>query len=247
MKINIKGPIIPSSQQWVYDWFGMEATSPQKVNDLIEKANGEDLDVEINSGGGSVFAASEIYTALKSYQGKTTGKIVGLAASAASVIAMGVKILSMSPTGQIMIHNSSTWTEGDYREMEHTADVLKSINDTIANAYRIKTGKTQEELLALMDNETWLTAQKAKELGFIDEIMFENESQWVANFNHSEMLPPEVINKVRNAIKSPNFQESQEDTERIDKKNQLKNQIEIAKSKLALEIEASYFNFKEEF
>jgi len=247
VKINIKGPIIPSSQQWIYDWFGMEAASPQKVNDLIEKANGEDLDVEINSGGGSVFAASEIYTALKSYQGKTTGKIVGLAASAASVIAMGVKKLSMSPTGQIMIHNSSTGAEGDYREMEHTADVLKSINDTIANAYRIKTGKTQEELLALMDNETWLTAQKAKELGFIDEVMFENESQWVANFNHSEMLPLEVINKVRNTIKSPNFQENQEDTEIIDKKNELKNQIEIAKSKLALEIEASYFNFKEEF
>ncbi|WP_315122332.1 head maturation protease, ClpP-related [uncultured Clostridium sp.] len=251
MKINIKGPIIPSSQQWIYDWFDIEATSPQKVNDLIEKANGEDLEIEINSGGGSVPAASEIYTALKSYTGNTVGRVVGLAASAASIIAMGVKKLLMSPTAQIMIHNCSTYTEGDYREMEHTADVLKIINDTIANAYRIKTGKTQEELLALMDKETWLTAQRAKELGFIDEIMFENESPWVANFNHSEMLPQEVINKVRNTVKNPNIQETTNEIDKVDKENQFKDQInsqiELAKAKLALEVEASYFNFREEF
>lgn len=244
MKINIKGPIIPSSQQWIYDWFGIEATSPQKVSDLIEKSNGEDLEVEINSGGGSVFSASEIYTALKSYNENVTVKIVGLAASAASVIAMAGKKIIMSPTAQIMIHNSSTSTQGDYREMEHTADVLKTINDTIANAYRIRTGMSQEDLLALMDKETWLSAKKALEYNFIDEVMFEGEAQWVANVNYSEMLPPEVINKVRNTVKNPNIQEIIEGKEDEDKKN---NQIELLKAKLALEIEASYFNLEEEF
>lgn len=239
-KINIKGPIIPSSYQRVYDWFGIEATSPKRVNELLEEANENDLDVEINSSGGSVPAGSEIYTALKSYKGNTNGKIVGLAASAASVIAMGCKNLSMSPTGQLMIHNSSTYASGDYRDMEHTAEVLKIVNETIANAYRIKTGKTQEELFALMDNETWMSAKKAKELGFIDEIMFEDENQFVANLNNSELLPPEVVNKVLNIIaKEAKPDESTEENEK-------NNQIELSKAKLALEIEASYFNYEEE-
>lgn len=207
-KINIKGPIVGNSDAWIYEWFGIEATSPQKVSDALEKANGEDIEVEINSGGGSVFAGSEIYTALKSYPGNVTVKIVGLAASAASVIAMAGNKVMMSPTAQMMIHNVSSCAEGDYREMEHTAEILKNANDTIANAYRLKTGKTQEELLRLMDKETWMTAQKAKELGFVDEIMFENDSQLVASTDYSGMLPPEVINKIRNTIKSPNVDEN---------------------------------------
>ncbi len=238
-KINIKGPIIPSSYQRVYDWFGIEAISPKRVNELLDEANGEDIDIEINSGGGSVPAGSEIYTALKSYKGNTNGRIVGLAASAASVIAMGCKNLSMSPTGQLMIHNSSTYASGDYRDMEHTAEVLKTVNETIANAYRIKTGKTQEELLALMDDETWMSAKRAKELGFIDEIMFEDENQFVANLGSSELLPPEVVNKVLNIIAK--------ETKPNEEPEVTKKQIELSKAKLALEIEASYFNFKEEF
>ena len=207
-KINIKGPIVGNSEAWIYEWFGIEATSPNSVSKVIDEANGEDLEVEINSGGGSVFAGSEIYTALKSYPGNVTVKIVGLAASAASVIAMAGNKVMMSPTAQMMIHNVSTYTSGDYRDMEHSAEVLKSANKTIANAYRLKTGKTQEELLKLMDNETWMTAQKAKELGFIDEIMFDEEQQLIANHGYSGLLPPEVINKIRNTIKNPNVDEN---------------------------------------
>jgi ATP-dependent Clp endopeptidase proteolytic subunit ClpP len=209
--VNIKGPIVSNSDAWIYEWFGIEATSPNSVNKVLEKANGEDIEVEINSGGGSVFAGSEIYTSLKSYKGNVTVKIVGLAASAASVIAMAGKKIMMSPTAQMMIHNVSSWASGDYRDMEHTAEVLKSANNTIANAYRLKTGKTQEELLSLMDDETWMTAEKAKELGFIDEIMFEDGIQLVANTDFSGMLPPEVINKIRNTVKNPlNSQQDEE-------------------------------------
>lgn len=203
-KINIKGPIVGNSEVWIYEWFGIEATSPNLVSKVIDEANGEDLEVEINSGGGSVFAGSEIYTILKDYKGHVTVKIVGLAASAASVIAMAGNKVMMSPTAQMMIHNVSTYTSGDYRDMEHSAEVLKSANNTVANAYRLKTGKTQEELLKLMDNETWMTAQKAKELGFIDEIMFDEEQQLIANHGYSGLLPPEVINKMRNMLKNPN-------------------------------------------
>ena len=207
MKVNIKGPIVGNSDAWIYEWFGIEATSPSMVDKVIEKANGEDLEVEINSGGGSVFAGSEIYTALKSYPGNVTVKIVGLAASAASVIAMAGKKVMMSPTAQMMIHNVSSCAEGDYREMEHTAEILKNANNTIANAYRLKTGKEQDELLSLMNKETWMTAQKAKELGFIDEIMFE-DIQLAASTSYSGLLPPEVINKMRNTVKNPVQNES---------------------------------------
>ena len=199
-RVNIKGPIVSNSDYSIYEWFGIEATCPKIVHDAIEKANGEDLEVIINSGGGSVFPASEIYTVLRDYAGNVIVKIVGLAASAASVVAMaGTKVL-MSPTAQMMIHNVTTYAEGDYRDMEHTAEILKNANDTIANAYRLKSGKTQEELLALMDNETWMTAQKAKELGLIDEIMFEDDVQLAASTDYSGLLPPEVINTMRNKL-----------------------------------------------
>ncbi|MBC8588087.1 head maturation protease, ClpP-related [Paratissierella segnis] len=222
MKVNIKGPIISNSEAWIYEWFGIEATSPNSVNKVLESAKGEDVEVEINSGGGSVFAGSEIYTALKSYQGNVTVRIVGLAASAASVIAMAGKKIIMSPTAQMMVHNVSSYAEGDYRSMEHTAEVLKSANNTIANAYRIKTGKTQEELLSLMDSETWMTAEKAKELGFIDEVMFENDIQLVASTDYSGMLPLEVINKIRNTIKNPINSEKNESDILMAKFNYLK-------------------------
>lgn len=203
-KVNIKGPIISSDEAWIYDWFGIENTSPKSVNKAIEEANGEELEVEINSGGGSVFAGSEIYTALRSYKGNVVVKIVGLAASAASVIAMAGKKIVMSPTAQMMIHNVSSRASGDYRDMEHTAEILKNANETIANAYRLKSGMTQEELLKMMDNETWMTADKAKEYGLIDEVMFEDEVKLVASTSYSGLLPNEVITKMRNKLQNEN-------------------------------------------
>lgn len=203
MKVNIKGPIISSNDQWIYDWFGIEATSPKKVADQLSKANGEDIDVDINSGGGSVFDASEIYALLKDYQGHTTGKILGLAASAASVTAMGVDTLLMAPTGQIMIHNASVQTQGDYREMDATSDFLKNTNQTIANAYKLKSGKSDEELLGMMDAETWLTPQQALQHGFIDEIMFESQAGLnIVASTDSGMIPQAVIEKLRNQLHS---------------------------------------------
>lgn len=202
-KVNIKGPIVSSDEQWIYDWFGIESTSPKSVNKEIADANGEDLEVEINSGGGSVFAGSEIYTALKSYAGNVTIKIVGLAASAASVIAMAGKRVLISPTAQMMMHNVSSRQSGDYRDMAHMSEVLKNANTTIANAYMLKSGMSKEELLAMMDKETWLTPQQALDHKLVDEIMFENQVRLVASFNNSQLLPQEVIEKVRNTVKNP--------------------------------------------
>jgi ATP-dependent protease ClpP protease subunit len=198
-KVSVKGAIIQSGDQWIYDWFGMDATSPKSVNEAIFEANGDDLEVEINSGGGDVFAGSEIYTTLKSYSGNVTTKIVGLAASAASVIAMAGNNILMSPTGQMMIHNVSTRSSGDYRDMQHASDVLKNANTTIANAYRLKTGMSEADLLNMMNQETWLTPQQALENKFIDEIMFNNGQVNLVASIQSNLLPLEVIEKMRNS------------------------------------------------
>ena len=225
MKISVKGPIIDSDDQWIYDWFEVEATSPKKVIDLINQAkNNEDLEIEINSGGGSVFAGSEIYTALKSYSGKVTTKVVGLAASAASVIAMAGDKILISPTGQIMIHNASGGFGGDYRDMEKGAEILKNVNATISNAYRIKTGLSSDELLDMMNKETWLTPQQALEKKFVDEIMFTNDINLVASINNG-MLPQEVINKMKMELKNKEIPKEPE------------NDIEAEKAKLLMELD----------
>lgn len=200
-KVHIKGVIVPNDVKEIYDWFGIEAVSPNDVAAQLEEANGEDLEVEINSGGGDVYAGSEIYTALKSYKGSTTGKIVGRAASAAGVVAMGVQKLLISPTAQFMMHNVRGDAMGDYRVMEHAAEFLKNYNVSIANAYMLKTGMTHDELLDLMNKETWLNAQQAVKYGFADEVMFDEGLHLVASAEVSSMLPPEVINKVRSYIK----------------------------------------------
>ncbi len=196
--ISITGPIIDNNTQRFYDWMGIEATSPSKVSGSLP-SDKSDVDVVINSGGGDVFAGSEIYTLLKEYQGQVTVKIVGLAASAASVIAMAASEgkLMISPTAQLMMHNVSTYGGGDYRDFEHTAEILKSANQSIANAYKARTGKSYEELKAVMDKETWLNAESAVEQGFVDEIMFaeKEELSLVANFG-SGMLSGDAIEKI---------------------------------------------------
>lgn len=225
MKISVKGPIIDSDDQWIYDWFEVEATSPKKVIDLINQAkNNEELEVEINSGGGSVFAGSEIYTALKSYEGKVITKVVGLAASAASVVTMAGDIVKITPTGQVMIHNASGGFGGDYRDMEKGAEILKNVNATISNAYRLKTGLSNEELLEMMNKETWLTPQQALEKRFVDEIMFTNDVKLVASFNNG-MLPQEVINKMKMELMNKEVPKEPE------------NNIEAEKAKLLMELD----------
>lgn len=198
MKIKVRGVIIPNDYKWIYDWFEMESTCPNDIETQIEAAKGEELDVEINSPGGDVYSGSEIYTLLKSYAGDVVTKIIGLAASSASVIAMAGKKILISPTAQLMIHN--VWSEGrgDYRAFEHEAGVLKGWNKSIANSYMLKTGLSQEELLRLMNKESWMTAQEALESKFVDEIMFDDGAQLIASSDRTGLIPKAVIDKLRN-------------------------------------------------
>jgi ATP-dependent Clp protease, protease subunit len=198
MQINISGPIISNSEAWIYDWLGIEAASPNAVNKKLALADGDDVIVNINSEGGYVSSGSEIYTALKSYNGHVTTRIVGLGASAASVIAMGGNKIEMSPTAQMMIHNASVRAIGDHRDMDKASRVLKTIDRSIVNAYAAKTGKDDDELLAMMAEETWMDAKQALDNGFIDAIMFEEEAvKAVASAGAtSTMLPAQFVNKL---------------------------------------------------
>jgi ATP-dependent Clp protease protease subunit len=196
MRIDIKGVIIPNDDKWIYDWFEIESTCPKEVNDAIEKANGEKLDIYINSGGGDIFAGSEIYTAIRNYNGQAEAHVTGIAASSASIILCACKS-EISPTAQVMVHNVTSYAGGDYHDMDKMSEILQNCNDALASAYCTKTGMSKEEALAMMDKETWLTAEKAVEIGLVDKIMESKNIQLVASIGNM-MIPQEVINKMRN-------------------------------------------------
>ena len=150
-------------------WFDDDVT-PQLFKEELLAGSG-DITVWINSPGGDCVAAAQIYNMLMDYPGNVTVKIDGIAASAASVIAMaGTKVL-MSPVSMLMIHNPMTVAYGDSTEMQKAIEMLGSVKDSIINAYEIKTGLSRAKLSHLMDAETWMDATKAVELGFADEIL----------------------------------------------------------------------------
>lgn len=207
-KIQIRGVIVDNDDKWIYDWFDIEATSPREVTKVLGDLKGEEVEVEISSTGGSVWAGSEIYTALKNYKGRVIVAITGIAASAASVVAMAGNLVKIAPTAQIMIHNVSNVAYGDYRDMNHAGEVLKNYNTSIANAYRLKSGLNESELLEMMNKETWMTAQQAKEKGFVDEIMFDNDMKLVASI-HSNLIPEAVIAKMRASKQNPQIKNAE--------------------------------------
>jgi len=162
--LRLEGPIDEES------FWGDEIT-PQMFRDELNAGEG-DVTVWINSPGGNVFAAAEIYTMLKAYKGSITVKIDAIAASAASVVAMAGDTVQMSPVAMLMIHDPSTVAVGNTKDMEKAIEVLNEVKESIINAYAAKSGLTHARIANLMSNETWMNAKKAVELGFADEILF---------------------------------------------------------------------------
>ncbi len=150
-------------------WFDDDVT-PQLFKDELNAGNG-DITVWINSPGGDCVAAAQIYNMLTNYKGKVTVKIDGIAASAASVIAMAGDTVLVSPVSMLMIHNPATIAWGDHAQMQKAIDMLSEVKESIINAYVLKTGLSRPKLSHLMDAETWMDANKAVELGFADEII----------------------------------------------------------------------------
>lgn len=207
MRIDIRGAIVPDGEQWIYDWYGIPAVSPKRIMQQIDRAianHENELVVNINSPGGSVYAASEIWTHIKKFPGDSVSEISGVCASAASIIATATKRTIIAPVGAVMIHNASVVAEGDYREMESMKQLLIQTNQAIMQTYKDKTHKSEEDLKQMMDAETWMNAQQALDHGFVDEIMFTDDMGIVASANTdvgaNGTLPKEVIDKMRNLL-----------------------------------------------
>ncbi len=156
-------------------WFSDDIT-PAMFKEELFSGNGP-ITLHINSPGGDCIAASQIYTMLMDYPGDVTVQIDGMAASAASVIAMAGTRVAMSPTSMMMVHNPFTAAMGDSDEMRKAIQLLDEVKESIINAYQIKTGLSRTKLSHLMDSETWMNAKKAKELGFCDEILYTDENE----------------------------------------------------------------------
>jgi ATP-dependent Clp protease protease subunit len=185
-------------------WLGDEVTPMQFKSEL--EGDGGDVTVWINSPGGDVFAAAQIYNMLMEYKGNVTVKIDGIAASAASVIAMAGSRVLMSPVSMLMVHNPSTMAFGDREEMNRAIALLDEVKESIINAYEIKTGQSRAKLAHLMDAETWMNASKAVELGFADEILYTEEhgKPPEARMFSQTVADNAVLNKITQAEKPKN-------------------------------------------
>lgn len=193
--IDIKGPIVTNDDKWIYDRFGVASCCPADIRSQLDEVADEGVQVVINSSGGDIFAASEIYDMLA--ESKATIKVI-FAASAASYIACACTS-EIVPTGMLMIHNVSSYAAGDYNDMAHESGVLLKASKAVATAYRLKTGMSEDELIGLMDKETWLTADEAVEKGFIDKVAEyaekPKEVKLVASL--SGLIPDTIIKQMR--------------------------------------------------
>lgn len=196
-------------------WFNDDIT-PKMFKDELYKGSGK-VTVWINSPGGDSLAASQIYTMLKDYKNSVTVKIDGLAASAASVIAMAGDKIIMSPTSLMMIHNPSTIAQGDHNDMKKAIDILDEVKESIINAYEAKTHKSRSYLSKLMEEETWMNAKKALELGFADEILGSDDNITDSYMFKVKEFDNVFLNKLCEKAKVRKISDLKSDLEKIKK------------------------------
>lgn len=228
--VPIKGVVSSDDDAEVYQFFGYSTVTPTDVITALKNAGGMPIKAEINSPGGNVFAGSEIFTALKNYSGNVEVDIVGLAASAASIIAMAGDQVKISPTGQLMIHRASTVSQGNSDDLSSDLQGLDSTDQAIVNVYQEKTGMDPQNIYRMMSEETWINAQEAVKQGFADEIMFTNQTTTVANtIDSQKLLSEDIISKVKSLMHKSN------DKNTAKKENTTNSQfVELRKSKLAI-------------
>lgn len=192
---DINGVIVANDDAWIYDWCDMEYTAPKDLKQFLEIADGEAVVININSGGGDLYAGVNMHDILKAYNGDCEIHIQGLAASAASVIAMA-RTCMMSAGSQMMIHNVSCTETSNKNGKAKISKELASHDKGVAAVYEAKSGMSAEEILKLMDKETWLDAKTALELHLIDGITGV-ETQPVFTNAATATIPEAVIRKMR--------------------------------------------------
>lgn len=204
-RIDVQGVIVPNDYADFYEWAGEDYTCPNMVSSVIDKSSpGDEIAVYINSPGGVIDCGSEIYTMLReaSADRDVTIYITGQACSAASVIACAA-YSEMSPTALMMVHCVSSGVIGNHNDMEQMAETLKIADHALCQAYVEKTGMSEEEALAMMEAETWLSAKQAKEIGLVDAIMFdESENDLMVAAIGLKLPTQEELEQARKALKA---------------------------------------------
>ena len=226
----MNGEVIPSDYADVYDYLGYENINPKAIKQALNEANGLDVELEINSPGGYVDAGSEIYTALKEYQGQVIAKITGQACSAASWIALAADRVEMSPTAQMMIHRASTISIGNSDDLASDLNALNSLDKSFVDLYSQRTGLDAQEVYRLMCNTTWMNAKEAVDKGFADEIMFQNDKKpALVNADGSLSVKPDTINKIKNLLHGKSTENVVKLQENLNKENksQLTNKLAL--------------------
>lgn len=192
MRMTLNGIVSSDEDCGIYQYFGFAAFSPRTVREALDQTpEGEELVIEINSGGGSVMAGSEIYSVLKGSGVRTVAEIQSLAASAASCLCLGCDEVKISPVAQMMIHLPATCTEGDRTDHLRSVQMLDSTREAILNAYELKAGGKADRaaLRRMMTAETWLTAQEAVDCGLADGILGEEAPASPADLMNAFGLP----------------------------------------------------------
>ena len=185
-------------------WFDDDITPAQFKEELF--AGSGPITIWINSPGGDCIAASQIYAMLMDYPSDVTVKIDGIAASAASVIAMAGTEVLMAPTAMMMIHNPATAAYGDHTDMAKAIEMLEEVKESIINAYEIKTSLSRAKLSHLMDSVTWMNAKKAIELGFADDMLEDEKKAPTADIAYSfssKAAATALFNKITEKMTSP--------------------------------------------
>ncbi|WP_429971157.1 head maturation protease, ClpP-related [Fructilactobacillus sp. Tb1] len=177
VQINLKGDVLDNfTASFLTKYLGMDTISPQQVSDALDKCKPDDtLDINLSSPGGDVTAGSEIYTMLRQSNTPININVIGMAASSASLIAMAGDKVNISPTGQMMIHKCSTSFSGNSDDLNVVLSSMNKTDQSIAQAYQLKTGMSQADVLKMMSDTTFMTAQDAVDNGFADNIMFSED------------------------------------------------------------------------
>ena len=190
-KIKLVGVILDNDTAQVYSWWGFDSICARTVeNGIRQLAEGEELEIDLNSPGGYCSVGAEIYTMLKqaSQNGhKVTINVIGEACSAATVLMCGADVVNGSPVSVYMFHNASVSAQGKARDMRSAMECLEQTDDVIVNAYELKTGHSREELHNLIDEETWMSVNRAKEYGFVDNILFSEGTEEEESPDEEEM------------------------------------------------------------
>lgn len=198
--LDLKGSVVDDEVAFLYKELDMNYISPQLVSDFLKDSGKKPVTLYLNSPGGNVFAADDIYSQLLEYQGKVTVVIQGIAASAGSIIAMGSDKLLMTAPSMLMLHRCIADTEGNANDLMKAAKVQLQIDNSIAQTYSQKTGMTVDECIALMDDETWLTAPEAVKQKLADGIYKLPKKDMVVNDSLVSLPSKDKARKVINML-----------------------------------------------